>query len=170
MGPAIRTQRLTTRLLCTGWPSSSSYLKVMKPKLASVAQASRAGKSSAAIARALRKRPKILLFDEATSALDEHTAEGFAYTINQLKGRVSILFAHACAAQGVEGRWGLAHWWRAGMKKLVCTVESTTCFLSPCKPHAACNSSRKMRRSTALVTGWAGFFADCARKVSFINV
>ena len=49
-----------------------------------------------AIARALLKGPKILIFDEATSNLDPVTAEHFAATINQLKGRATILFiAHA---------------------------------------------------------------------------
>ncbi len=38
------------------------------------------------------KRPKILVFDEATSNLDEPTAEAFARTINQLKGKVTVLF------------------------------------------------------------------------------
>jgi ATP-binding cassette, subfamily B, bacterial HlyB/CyaB len=48
-----------------------------------------------AIARALLKRPKILLFDEATSHLDAPTAEAFARTINQLKGKLTIvLIAH----------------------------------------------------------------------------
>ncbi len=49
-------------------------------------------KQRIAIARALLKRPKILIFDEATSNLDSATAESFAKTINQLKGKVTMLF------------------------------------------------------------------------------
>ncbi len=49
-------------------------------------------KQRLAIARALLKRPKILIFDEATSGLDQATAEQFAQTINQLKGKVTLLF------------------------------------------------------------------------------
>ena len=49
-------------------------------------------KQRLAIARALLKRPKVLIFDEATSSLDQATAEQFARTINQLKGKVTMLF------------------------------------------------------------------------------
>jgi subfamily B ATP-binding cassette protein HlyB/CyaB len=49
-------------------------------------------KQRLAIARALLKQPKILIFDEATSSLDSATAEHFAATINQLKGKVTMLF------------------------------------------------------------------------------
>ena len=49
-------------------------------------------KQRIAIARALLKRPKILVFDEAVSNLDQQTAEYFARTINKLKGKVTMLF------------------------------------------------------------------------------
>ncbi len=49
-------------------------------------------KQRLAIARALLKKPKILIFDEATSNLDQETAEHFAKTVNQLKGHVTMLF------------------------------------------------------------------------------
>ena len=45
-----------------------------------------------AIARALLKKPSVLIFDEATSNLDQATAESFAQTINQLKGKVTMVF------------------------------------------------------------------------------
>jgi subfamily B ATP-binding cassette protein HlyB/CyaB len=49
-------------------------------------------KQRIAIARALLKRPKILIFDEATSNLDNATAEQFARTINRLRGKVTMLY------------------------------------------------------------------------------
>jgi subfamily B ATP-binding cassette protein HlyB/CyaB len=45
-----------------------------------------------AIARALLKHPRVLIFDEATSNLDAPTAESFARTVNQLRGTVTLLF------------------------------------------------------------------------------
>jgi subfamily B ATP-binding cassette protein HlyB/CyaB len=55
-----------------------------------------------AIARALLKNPKVLLFDEATSNLDNQTAEHFAQTINQLKGKVTMLFIAHILPRGLQ--------------------------------------------------------------------
>jgi subfamily B ATP-binding cassette protein HlyB/CyaB len=55
-----------------------------------------------AIARALLKRPKVLIFDEATSNLDQQTAESFARTINQLRGKVTLLFIAHNLPRGLQ--------------------------------------------------------------------
>jgi len=59
-------------------------------------------KQRIAIARALLKRPKILIFDEATSSLDAETAEHFAKTVNHLKGKVSMLFITHQLPKGLQ--------------------------------------------------------------------
>ena len=49
------------------------------------------------IARALLRKPNILVFDEATSALDSLTEEAITQTIQQIsnqKNRIVILIAH----------------------------------------------------------------------------
>jgi subfamily B ATP-binding cassette protein HlyB/CyaB len=59
-------------------------------------------KQRIAIARALLKRPKILIFDEATSNLDAHTAEAFAKTVNQLRSKVTMLFVTHALPKGLQ--------------------------------------------------------------------
>ncbi|MBK6741510.1 MAG: peptidase domain-containing ABC transporter [Hydrogenophilales bacterium] len=59
-------------------------------------------KQRLAIARALLKRPRILIFDEATSNLDGPTAEAFARTVNQLRGTATLLFIAHQLPRGLE--------------------------------------------------------------------
>jgi subfamily B ATP-binding cassette protein HlyB/CyaB len=55
-----------------------------------------------AIARALLKKPQILIFDEAVSNLDTHTAEEFAKTVNTLKGKVTLIFITHQIPRGLQ--------------------------------------------------------------------
>ena len=49
-------------------------------------------KQRIAIARALLRRPKFLIFDEATASLDRDAAEAFARTVSRLRGSATVLF------------------------------------------------------------------------------
>jgi subfamily B ATP-binding cassette protein HlyB/CyaB len=59
-------------------------------------------KQRLAIARAVLKRPRVLIFDEAASNLDAQTAERFAQTVNQLKGKVTIVFIAHQLPRGLQ--------------------------------------------------------------------
>ena len=59
-------------------------------------------KQRIAIAQALLKRARVLIFDEAASNLDQHTAEHFAKTINRLKGKATILFITHHVPRGLQ--------------------------------------------------------------------
>jgi ATP-binding cassette, subfamily B, bacterial HlyB/CyaB len=59
-------------------------------------------KQRIAIARALLKRPKVLIFDEATSSLDGATADQFARTVNRLKGKVTMIFIAHQLPKGLQ--------------------------------------------------------------------
>lgn len=49
-------------------------------------------KQRIAIARALLKKPKILIFDESISNLDAESASNFSKVVNELKNNITILF------------------------------------------------------------------------------
>lgn len=55
-----------------------------------------------AIARALLKKPRILVFDEATANLDKESAGMIAQTVNRLRGKATILFITHQPPEGLE--------------------------------------------------------------------
>jgi subfamily B ATP-binding cassette protein HlyB/CyaB len=59
-------------------------------------------KQRLAIARAVLKRAKVLVFDEATSSLDAGIAEQLAGTINQLKGQLTMLYIAHAVPRGLQ--------------------------------------------------------------------
>jgi subfamily B ATP-binding cassette protein HlyB/CyaB len=59
-------------------------------------------KQRIAIARALLKRPRILVFDEATGSLEAGAAEQFARTVSQFRGRVTMLFITHQLPRGLQ--------------------------------------------------------------------
>jgi subfamily B ATP-binding cassette protein HlyB/CyaB len=59
-------------------------------------------KQRIAIARALLKRPKVLIFDEATSHLDGPTARQLGTTLSKLRGRVTVLFIAHQVPEGLQ--------------------------------------------------------------------
>ena len=59
-------------------------------------------KQRLAIARAILKRPGLLIMDEATANLDAHASEHIAQTMNQLKGYMTILFIAHHVPKGLK--------------------------------------------------------------------
>jgi subfamily B ATP-binding cassette protein HlyB/CyaB len=59
-------------------------------------------KQRLAIARAVLKRAKVLVFDEATSSLDAATAEQLAATVSRLKGQLSVLYITHVTPRGLQ--------------------------------------------------------------------
>ena len=86
-------------------------------------------KQRLAIARALLKQPKILVFDEATSHLDHATAEHFAKTVNALKGKVTILF--------------ITHQLPKGLKVDDAVILGTKADINPEQPSNAASQNRE---------------------------
>ena len=58
-------------------------------------------KQRIAIARALLRQPRILIFDEATASLDRDTAESFARTVSRLRGSATVLFISHYVPEGL---------------------------------------------------------------------
>jgi subfamily B ATP-binding cassette protein HlyB/CyaB len=88
-------------------------------------------KQRLAIARALLKRPKILIFDEAIANLDAATSEEFIRTVNTLHGKVTILFITHALPRSLK----VDQIVRLGPKPEVLTAVSPTA--QPAAPNAS---------------------------------
>jgi subfamily B ATP-binding cassette protein HlyB/CyaB len=87
-------------------------------------------KQRLAIARALLKGPKVLIFDEATSALDAETAESFSRTVNGLKGKVTMLFITHALPKALKID-SVVHLTKEGVQQLAMVGQVPAAAVSP---------------------------------------
>jgi ATP-binding cassette, subfamily B, bacterial len=91
-------------------------------------------KQRLSIARALLRKPRLLIFDEATSALDSITEEEITSTIREIsaqKSQITVLIAHrlSTSCMPIEFMfWKVGKWWKQAhiinyWKKKACTLQ-----------------------------------------------